>query len=170
MNAFSKMLDKAVRDGLMSGIRVGPTGNSLQVTHLLFADDTLVLCDANLGQILFLQLVLFWFELVSGLKINMGKPELVHVGVVPYIANMVNVLACKQGSFPMKYLGLPLGANVRDSSIWNPIIEKVERRLAGWKRLYLSKGGKVNLIKSTLSNLPTYFISFSYPNGGCKPY
>ena len=49
MNAFSKMLDKAVRDGLMSSIRVGPTGNSLQVTHLLFADDTLVLCDANLG-------------------------------------------------------------------------------------------------------------------------
>ena len=59
----------------------------------------------------------------------------------------------------MKYLGLPLGANVRDSSIWNPVIEKVERRLAGWKRLYLSKGGKVTLIKSTLSNLPTYFLS-----------
>ena len=29
MNAFSKMLDKSVRDGLMFGIRVGPTGNSL---------------------------------------------------------------------------------------------------------------------------------------------
>ena len=76
MNAFSKMLDKAVRNGLMSSIRVGPTGNSLQVTHLLFADDTLVLCDANLGQILFLQLVLFWFEVVSGLKINMGKSSM----------------------------------------------------------------------------------------------
>ena len=64
MNAFSKILDKAVRDGLMSGIRVGPIGNSLQVTHLLFADDTLVLCDVDLGQILFLWLVLFWFEVV----------------------------------------------------------------------------------------------------------
>ena len=64
MNAFSKILDKAVRDGLMSGIRVGPIGNSLQVTHLLFADDTMVLCDVDLGQILFLWLVLFWFEVV----------------------------------------------------------------------------------------------------------
>ena len=64
MNAFSKMLDKAVRDGLMSGFRVGPTRNSLQVSHLLFADDTLVFCDADLGQILFLWLVLFWFEVV----------------------------------------------------------------------------------------------------------
>ena len=82
--------------------------------------------------------MLFWFEVVYRLKINMGKSELVLVGVVPNIADMVDVLECKQGSFPMKYLGLLLGANVRDSSIRNPIIEKMERRLAGWKRLYLS--------------------------------
>ena len=66
---------------------------------------------------------------------------------------------CKQGSLPMKYLGLPLGAKFKDKSIWNPILEKMERRLEGWKRLYLSKGGRVTLIKSTLSNLPTYFLS-----------
>uniref|UniRef100_A0A2N9FZS4 Reverse transcriptase zinc-binding domain-containing protein n=1 Tax=Fagus sylvatica TaxID=28930 RepID=A0A2N9FZS4_FAGSY len=35
----------------------------------------------------------------------------------------------------------------------------MEKRLAGWKRLYLSKGGKVTLIKSTLFSLPTYFLS-----------
>ena len=35
----------------------------------------------------------------------------------------------------------------------------MDRRLAGWKRLYLAKGGGVTLIKSTLSNLPTYFLS-----------
>ena len=104
--------------------------------------------------------MLFWFEVVYRLKINMGKSELVLVGVVPNIADMVDVLECKQGSFPMKYLGLLLGANVRDSSIRNPIIEKMERRLAGWKRLYISKGGKDTLIKSTFSNLPTYFSLF----------
>ena len=58
----------------------------------------------------------------------------------------------------MRYLGMPLGANYKDSSIWNPIIEKMEKRLAGWKRLYLSKGGRLTLLKSTLSNLPTYFL------------
>jgi hypothetical protein len=44
-------------------------------------------------------------------------------------------------------------------SIWDGIIEKVEHRLAGWKWLYLSKRGKITLIKSTLSNLPTYLMS-----------
>ena len=89
----------------------------------------------------------------------LGKFELVVVGAVHSMDLLVAVLGCKQGSLPMKYLGLPLGAKFKDKSIWNPILEKMERKLAGGKKLYLSKGGRVTLIKSTLSNLPTYFLS-----------
>lgn len=32
------------------------------------------------------------------------------------------------------------------------VVEKIEKRLAGLKRMYLSKGGTITLIKSTLSN------------------
>jgi hypothetical protein len=66
----------------------------------------------------------------------------------------------------MKYLDLPLGASYKATSIWNRIVEKMERRLADWKKLYLSKGGRLALIKSTLSNLPTYYLSiFTIPVG-----
>ena len=81
------------------------------------------------------------------------------MGAVRNMESLVAVLGCNQGSLPMKYLGLPLEAQFKDKSMWNPILEKMERRLAGWKKLYLSKGGRVTLIKSTLSNLPTYFLS-----------
>ena len=142
------MLDKAVHEGRLSGFNAGASaGRSLMVSHLFFADDTLLFCDANIDQMLILCMVLIWFEAVSGLKVNLGKSEL------------VAVLGCKQGSLPMKYLGLPLGAKFKDKSIWNPILEKMERKLTSWKKLYLSKGGRVTLIKSTISNLPTYFLS-----------
>uniref|UniRef100_A0A2N9I0X5 Reverse transcriptase zinc-binding domain-containing protein n=1 Tax=Fagus sylvatica TaxID=28930 RepID=A0A2N9I0X5_FAGSY len=56
-------------------------------------------------------------------------------------------------------MGLPLGANFKSRSIWDPILKKMERKFSGWQRMYLSKGGRITLIKSTLSSLPTYFLS-----------
>jgi hypothetical protein len=63
-----------------------------------------------------------------------------------------------------------LGASFKAKSIWDDIIEKVERCLAGWKRMCFSKGEIVALIKSALSNLPTYFMSlFPLPVGVANP-
>uniref|UniRef100_A0A2N9JBN0 Reverse transcriptase zinc-binding domain-containing protein n=1 Tax=Fagus sylvatica TaxID=28930 RepID=A0A2N9JBN0_FAGSY len=60
---------------------------------------------------------------------------------------------------------MPLGASYKATTVWNPILEKMERRLAGWQKLYLSKGGHLTLLKSTLSSLPTYFLSlFTIPS------
>ena len=48
-----------------------------------------------------------------GLKTNLGKSKMVHVEAVPNIEELVDVLGCKWGSLPMKYLGLPWGDNLR---------------------------------------------------------
>ena len=64
----------------------------------------------------------------------------------------------------MIYLGMPLGTSYKTASIWNPILERMGKKLAGWKRLYLPKGGGLTLLKSTLSSLPTYYLSlFTVP-------
>ncbi|KAG2711915.1 hypothetical protein I3760_04G100300 [Carya illinoinensis] len=86
--------------------------------------------------------------------------------MVNNLGELSDILGCKVSSLPMKYLGLPLGAPHKTKSIWDGIIEKIECRLAGWKRTYLFKGGRITLIKSTLSNIPTYFLSlFPLPVG-----
>ena len=65
------------------------------VSYLFFADDTLIFCDADLDQMLIIQQVLVWFGVVLGLKINLGKSELVTVGAVHNIELLVAVLGCK---------------------------------------------------------------------------
>ena len=160
MEALSCMLVAATTAGQFLGFTVGnATGSLMTVSHLLFADDTLIFCDADNNHITALHGILSRFEEMSGLKINLGKSKLVPIRDVPDLHELVEILGCRESALSLKYLGLPLGATFKDKTIWNSILKKMERRLAGWKWLYLSKGGKVTLIKSTLSNLPTYFLS-----------
>ena len=59
----------------------------------------------------------------------MGKSEIVPVGEVGNIGALANILCCRVGSLPMKYLGMPLGTPFKTTSIWNPILEKMEKNL-----------------------------------------
>ena len=70
-----------------------------------------------------------------------------------------SVLGCGIGDLPLKYLGLPLGASFKLKAMWVDLEDLMSRRLTPWKWLYLSKGARVTLIKSTLSHLPTYMLS-----------
>jgi len=160
MEAFSKLFSITVQRGFLSGFSVGSSSNGvINISHLLFADDTLVFCGASPDHLLYLRMLLLSFEPVLGLKINLDKSVLVPVGLVDNMDDLAGILGCGVSSLFLKYLGLPLGAPFKTKSNWDEVVGKVERSLAGWKRLYLSKGGKVTFIKSTLSNLPTYFLS-----------
>ena len=54
----------------------------IRVSHLLFADDTILFCDASREQILSIRLALTCFQAFTGLKVNVGKNEIVPVGEV----------------------------------------------------------------------------------------
>ncbi|RVX09650.1 putative ribonuclease H protein [Vitis vinifera] len=43
--------------------------------------------------------------------------------------------------------------------LWDPVIERISRRLDGWQKAYLSFGGRITLIHSCLSHIPSYFLS-----------
>ena len=127
---------------------------------MLFADDTLVFCQASQDNLTYLSWLLMWFEAVSGLRINLEKSELIPVGRVENIDDLALDFGCRVGSFPSTYLVLPLGVAFKSVSVWDGVEERFLRRLAMWKRQYLSKGGRATLIRSTLSNLPIYLMSF----------
>jgi hypothetical protein len=160
MEAFSRMLGAFTERGLISGFSVGSSGQDrVNVSHLLFANDTLVFYGANTSQIRHLGALLVCFEVVAGLKVNLSKSILIPVGHVENVGQLAGLLGCGFGEVPLKYLGLPLGASFKLKTMWAGLEDMMSRRLAPWKRLYLSKEGRVTLIKSTLSNIPTYMLS-----------
>ena len=159
------MMKRAEGVGLFRGFKVdGRRGGGVYVSHLLFADDTILFCDADEEQILHVRMLLLCFLAVTGLKVNVLKSEMVPIGEVPNVHVLAEILGCRIWSLPITYLGMALGASHKSPTVWNPILEKLERKLAGWKKMYLSKGGRLMLLKSTLSSLLTYYLSlFTIP-------
>ena len=67
MEVLSKMLKRAEGVGLLRGFRAdGRQGGGICVSHLLFADDTILFCDADEKQILHVQMLLLCFQAVTG--------------------------------------------------------------------------------------------------------
>lgn len=60
-------------------------------------------------------MLLIFFEAITGLKVNVGKSEIVPKGKVRNLNALASVLCCKMGSLPMAYLGMPLRAHLRPS-------------------------------------------------------
>ncbi|RVW79099.1 LINE-1 reverse transcriptase-like [Vitis vinifera] len=129
-------------------------GQAVNISHLLFADDAIVFCEAKKDDMTFLSWILCWFEAASGLRINLAKSEIIPVGEVEEILEMAVELGCKVGKLPSTYLGLPLGAPNKAGSVWDGVEERMRWKLALWKRQYISKGGRIALIKSTLASMP----------------
>jgi hypothetical protein len=92
----------------------------------------------------------------------MAKSTLVPVGDVDNVEELAGVLGCGTTSLPLKYLGLPLGACFKAKSIWDDIMEKVDRRLASWKMLYLSKSISCTVAKMGKIAILSYFGLFFF--------
>lgn len=136
---LSRMISRAEM-GYISGFKLGREGE-VTISHLQFADDTMIFCEANMRQIGFLRCILTCFGAVSGLKINLDKSVLFQVGNVGDIESLAWIPGYKIGYLLSSYLGLPLGATYKSKVIWDPVIEKTSSRLEAWKVPLLSKGG-----------------------------
>ncbi|WJZ96350.1 hypothetical protein VitviT2T_015043 [Vitis vinifera] len=73
------------------------------------------------------------------LKINLDKNMVIPVGEVEGVLDMAVEIGCKVGQLPTVYLRLPLEAPSRAFSVWDGVEEKMRRKLALWKRQFLSK-------------------------------
>ncbi|GJT35205.1 RNA-directed DNA polymerase, eukaryota, reverse transcriptase zinc-binding domain protein [Tanacetum coccineum] len=126
----------------------------------MHADDVIFLGEWSWLNAQHLICLLRYCFLISGLKVNVHKSNVLGIGVSDDdVASMANVIGCGATNLPMKYLGVRVGCNMSRCSNWNVIITKFCSTLSSWKARLLSIGGRLSLIKLILGSLPSYYMS-----------
>ena len=114
MEALICLLKRPKSGGFLLGWWVnGKGGKGVEVTYLLFVDDTLVFCESFHDQLTYLCWLLMCFETFFRLKVNLEKSELIPVGSVKNVDELAKEFGCKVGAFHSTYLGFPLGASFK---------------------------------------------------------
>ncbi|GKV34792.1 hypothetical protein SLEP1_g43134 [Rubroshorea leprosula] len=152
------LVRRAEAEGMLHGIAVGNKG--LIVSLLQFANDTVILGNADSENIFAVKTILRCFELMSGLRINFCKSSVARFNVSErWIKGAASVLHCGVGGTSFWYLGLPVGGKIKCKKMWEPVLEKFRARLAIWKSSTLSSGGRITLLHSILSAIPIFYMS-----------
>ena len=126
---FNKLVSWAVELGLICSVQIGRA--KVDLSHIQFAYDTLLFCPSDVECIKNYKWLLQCFEVMFGLYINFDKLALIPLNhEEELISKMQNVLRCCVTKLPITYLGIPLGENPRRISTWQPIRNKVEKRLS----------------------------------------
>lgn len=132
----------------------------INISHLFYADDVILIGEWSESNMRNISSALRFFYGISGLKINFQKSSILGVGVAnAEITRLANLFGCKTENFPFKYLGIPIGGKSNRATMWEPVVNKFNKRLSKWKASLLSIGGRATLISSVLGSMAIYYLS-----------
>jgi len=108
---FNVLMSAMVGAHLFSGYGVGQVGD-VRLTHLQFADDTIIIGEKSWQNVHSMRAMLLLFENISGLKVNFNKSMLTGVNISDsWLSEAALVMNCRKGTIPFMYLGLPIGGD-----------------------------------------------------------
>jgi len=161
-NFVADYLARMVRQAQSNNILCGLADNLITngVAILQYADDTIICLKDDVDMARNMKLLLYLYELMSGLKINFGKSEIIMIhGDESKHKMYANIFNCQFGVFPIKYLGVPVSPSRLHVKDWTPLVNKNAKKLSSWKGNSLSIAGRIVLINSSLSSTFIYHMS-----------
>jgi hypothetical protein len=165
---FFRLMFKEERNGSLHGLQIAR--NCIDIHHLFFADD-LIFRKATVTVAATIKACLDKYCRWSGQLVNAAKSSIrfsknsnpsrtARIStIIPYSTNPSTSI----------YLGLPILLGNSKKRAFHRIIEKVQNRIEGWRAKTLSQAGRLVLIKTVATALPSYTMSsFFLPNSFCS--
>ena len=123
--ALSAMMTNANREGLLIGVSTSCGGP--KISHLFFADDSLLFCRANLAQWSNMTVILKNYEEASGQKMNTNKTAIFFSKNTPKLIKetILEFAGIPESNSYDKYLGLPALVGRSHTQAFKSIIERV---------------------------------------------
>eukprot|EP00253_Pinus_taeda_P017096 PITA_17096 len=163
---LSRLIHKARREEKVKGIEVAI---NLFITHLLFVDDILIFSNGSYNELKELRCILDLFLKATGMQINSRKSQVSVADIDKRErTTLLNLFPFQYQPLdsPLKYLGFWLKLTAYKKEDWKWIIAKLEARISHWSFKWLSRAGKLTLIKSVLLAIPVYWATLTWvPKG-----
>uniref|UniRef100_A0A803QDA2 Reverse transcriptase domain-containing protein n=1 Tax=Cannabis sativa TaxID=3483 RepID=A0A803QDA2_CANSA len=156
---FSRLLQHEEMLGNLHGYKL--TRRAGPISHLLFADDSLLFCYANESSCLSIKRVLDIYHRASGQALNADK---LIMSFSPNTTTAVQVFFHKTLSMPImecheKYLGLLAYSGRDKQQMFTDVKEKVWRLMNTWnEKIFLAEGKEI-LLKAIVQSIPMYAMS-----------
>jgi hypothetical protein len=166
---LSGLITTAQQNKLIHGVKIAP--GAPEITHLFFADDSLIFCRANTEETAHIQSIITTYQQASGQLVNYSKSEIIFSKRVPQDMKQAiqQILPMTTVNHLSKYLGQPTIIGRSKNQVFNFIQDKVWKKLKGWKENNLSYAGRGTLIKVVAQAIPTYLMSiFLIPKNLCN--
>jgi hypothetical protein len=167
-DGLSKLISRKVEVQALQELHIcrGAPG----ISHLLFADDTLLFFKATSEQASVVKDILDTYAHCTGQLINPGKCSIMfnESGREEDQESVKQILGVQLSSFEAKYLGLPTPTGSLKGERFQPLRERLSKRLNDYTEKNMSTVAKETLIKAVGQALPTYIMSvFKLPLGVC---
>ena len=166
---LSALINKAVQNRSIHGVAASARGP--KISHLFFADDSLIFGRATIRECSDILRVLQVYEESSGQQLNRTKTSIFFSSNTDQ--NTREAIKARFGAQIIKphesYLGLPSLVGRSKRNTFAQLKERVANKLAGWKEKLLSNAGKEILIKAVAQAVPAYTMScFRLPVALCE--
>ncbi|XP_013608522.1 PREDICTED: uncharacterized protein LOC106315336 [Brassica oleracea var. oleracea] len=156
---LSRLIKQNIHNQKIHGFKASKSGPA--ISHLLFADDSLLFCKATEEEGRNLSAILAMYQKASGQEVNYAKSAISFGKGIPFTvqSNISTIFGItKIGGFG-RYLGLPEQIGRKRKEDFHYIVDRIKNKLDSWYSKFLSTAGKEVLLKAVVTALPTYTMS-----------